>query len=138
MSFYGGAGRPNTGPRDPKRPMNGTLAALLALEGIAIALSVPVMITVSNVDAVPALVAGLGLAAVAFAGSGMQTRRGGRLVGALVQVGAIALGILTPAMAILGAVFGICWVSGLLLEDRIRRIRRDKGLDSPVPPVSTG
>ena len=138
MSFYGGASRPNTGPRDPKRPMNGTLAALLLLEGIAIALSVPVMITVSNVDAVPALIAGLGLAAVAFAGSGMQTRRGGRLVGALVQVGAIALGILTPAMAILGAVFGICWVSGLLLEDRIRRIRREKGLDSPVPPVSTG
>ena len=138
MSFYGGAGRPNTGPRDPKRPMNGTLAALLLLEGIAIALSVPVMITVSNVDPTPALIAGLGLAVIAFAGSSMQTRKGGRLVGAFVQVGAIALGILTPAMAILGAVFGICWVSGLLLEDRIRRIRRDKGLDSPVPPVSTG
>lgn len=138
MSFYGGAGRPNTGPRDPKRPMNGTLAALLLLEGIAIALSVPVMITVSNVDPTPALIAGLGLAVIAFAGSSMQTRKGGRLVGAFVQVGAIALGILTPAMAILGAVFGICWVSGLLLEDRIRRIRREKGLDSPVPPVSTG
>ncbi|HEY8790569.1 MAG TPA: DUF4233 domain-containing protein [Actinopolymorphaceae bacterium] len=138
MSFYGGAGRPNTGPRDPKRPMNGTLAALLLLEGIAIALSVPVMITVSNVDPTPALIAGLGLAVIAFAGSSMQTRKGGRLVGAFVQVGAMALGILTPAMAILGAVFGICWVSGLLLEDRIRRIRREKGLDSPVPPVSTG
>jgi hypothetical protein len=138
VSFYGGAGRPNTGPRDPKRPMNGTLAALLLLEGIAIALSVPVMITVSNVDPTPALIAGLGLAVIAFAGSSMQTRKGGRLVGAFVQVGAIALGILTPAMAILGAVFGICWVSGLLLEDRIRRIRREKGLDSPVPPVSTG
>ena len=138
MSFYGGAGRPHTGPRDPKRPMNGTLAALLLLEGIAIALSVPVMITVSNVDPTPALIAGLGLAVIAFAGSSMQTRKGGRLVGAFVQVGAMALGILTPAMAILGAVFGICWVSGLLLEDRIRRIRREKGLDSPVPPVSTG
>jgi hypothetical protein len=138
VSFYGGAGRPNTGPRDPKRPMNGTLAALLLLEGIAIALSVPVMITVSNVDPTPALIAGLGLAVIAFAGSSMQTRKGGRLVGAFVQVGAMALGILTPAMAILGAVFGICWVSGLLLEDRIRRIRREKGLDSPVPPVSTG
>jgi len=57
VSFYGGAGRPNTGPRDPKRPMNGTLAALLLLEGIAIALSVPVMITVSNVDPTPALIA---------------------------------------------------------------------------------
>jgi len=133
VSFYGGAGRPNTGPRDPKRPMNGTLAALLLLEGIAIALSVPVMIIVSNVDPTPALIAGLGLAVVAFAGSGMQTRKGGRLVGAFVQVGAIALGILTPAMAILGAVFGICWVSGLLLEDRVRRIRREKGLDSPTP-----
>lgn len=133
MSFYGGGGRPYTGPRDPNRPMNGTLAALLMLEGIAIGLSVPVMITVSGVAAAPALVAGLGLAAVAFAGSGMQTRRGGRLVGALVQVGAVALGFLTPAMVVLGVVFGICWVSGLLLEDRIRRIRREKGLDSPKP-----
>ena len=138
MSFYGGAGRPNTGPRDPERPMNGSLAALLLLEGIAIALSVPVMITVSGVAAAPALIAGLGLAVVAFAGSGMQTRKGGRAVGAFVQIGAVALGFLTPAMAILGAIFGICWVSGLLLEDRIRRIRREKGLDTPTPPVSTG
>lgn len=137
MSFYGSAGRPSAGPRDPKRPMNGTLAALLLLEGIAIGLSVPVMITISGVDPVPALVAGLGLAVVAFAASGMQTRKGGRFVGAIVQVGAVALGLLTPAMAILGAVFGICWVGGLLLEDRIRRIRHEKGLDSPAPPVST-
>jgi hypothetical protein len=138
VSFYGGGGRPNTGPRDPKRPMNGTLAALLLMEGIAIALSVPVMITVSGVAVAPALIAGLGLAAVAFAASGMQTRKGGRAVGAFVQVGALALGVLTPAMAILGAVFGICWVCGLLVEDRIRRIRREKGLDTPVPPVRTG
>jgi hypothetical protein len=137
VSFYGSAGRPSAGPRDPKRPMNGTLAALLLLEGIAIGLSVPVMITISGVDPVPALVAGLGLAVVAFAASGMQTRKGGRLVGALVQVGAVALGLLTPAMAILGAVFGICWVGGLLLEDRIRRIRHEKGLDSPAPPATT-
>ncbi len=133
MSFYGGAGRPNTGPRDPKRPMNGTLAALLLLEGIAIGLSVPVMITVSGVAAAPALIAGLGLAVVAFAGSGMQTRTGGRVVGAVVQVGAVALGFLTPAMLILGVIFGVCWVSGLLLEDRIRRIRHEKGLDTPTP-----
>jgi len=133
VSFYGGAGRPNTGPRDPKRPMNGSLAALLVLEGIAIALSVPVMITISDVAPAPALIAGLGLAVVAIAGSGMQTRKGGRAVGTVVQVGALALGILTPAMAILGAIFAICWVSGLLLEDRIRRIRREKGLDTPGP-----
>ncbi len=130
MSFYGGGGRPNTGPADPKRPMNGSLAALLLLEGIAIALSVPVMIVVSGVPAAPALIAGLGLALVAFAASGMQTRRGGRAVGSVVQVGAVALGFLTPAMAILGAIFGICWVAGLLLEDRIRRIRAEKGLDA--------
>ncbi len=118
--------------------MNGTLAALLLLEGIAIALSVPVMIAISGVATAPALIAGLGLAAVAFAGSGMQTRKGGRAVGAVVQVGGLALGLLTPAMAILGAIFGVCWVSGLLLEDRIRRIRHEKGLDTPTPPVSTG
>ncbi len=121
----------SAGPRDPNRPMNGTLAATLLLEAIVIGLSVPVMIVVSGVPTVPAVITGLGVAAVSAAASGMQTRRGGRVVGSIVQVGAIALGLLTPLMAFLGALFAICWVSGLLLEDRIKRLRHERGLDRP-------
>jgi hypothetical protein len=36
-------------------------------------------------------------------------------------------------MALIGALFAICWVATLLLEDRMRRIRREKGLDRPQP-----
>lgn len=74
---------------------------------------------------------GLGLALIAAVASGMQRRRGGRLLGSLVQVGAVALSLLEPLMALIGVLFAICWVATLLLEDRMRRIRREKGLDQP-------
>jgi hypothetical protein len=131
VSIYSHSAR-NAGPKDPKRPMNGTLAALLLLEAIVVALSVPVMISVANVPVQEALGAGLGVAVLAAVGSGLQTRRGGRVVGGLVQAGAIALGVLTPVMVFLGVLFAACWFGFMLLEDRIRRIRREKGLDRPT------
>jgi hypothetical protein len=119
------------GPADPRHPMNVPLAATLMLEAIVIGLSTPVMIVVGGVPKALGLVCGLGLALVAAIASGMQRRRGGRLLGSLVQVGAVALSLLEPLMAFIGALFAICWVATLLLEDRMRRIRREKGLDQP-------
>lgn len=131
MSGQGAAAR-RSGPADPRRPMNAPLASTLLLEAIVIGLSTPVMIVVGDVPKALGLTCGLGLAVVAAAASGMQRgRRGGRLVGSLVQVGAVALSLLEPLMAIVGVLFAICWVATLLLEDRLRRIRREKGLDEP-------
>jgi hypothetical protein len=111
--------------------MNVPLAATLLLEAIVLALSTPVMIVVGGVPKPLGLTCGLGLAVVAAAASGMQRRRGGRVIGSLVQVGAVALSLLEPLMALIGALFATCWVATLLLEDRMRRIRREKGLDRP-------
>ena len=116
--------------------MNAPLAATLLLESIVIALSTPVMIVVGHVPKALGLTCGVGLAVVAAAASGMQRRPGGRLVGGLVQVGAVALSLLEPLMALVGALFAICWVATLLLEDRMRRIRREKGLDRPQRPAT--
>jgi hypothetical protein len=116
--------------------MNAPLAATLLLEAIVIGLSTPVMIVVGDVPKALGLTCGLGLALVAAIASGMQRRRGGRLVGSLVQVGAVALSLLEPLMAIIGVMFAICWVATLRLEDRVRRIRREKGLDEPQPAGS--
>jgi preprotein translocase subunit SecY len=113
--------------------MNAPLAATLLLEAIVIGLSTPVMIVVGDVPKALGLTCGVGLALVAAIASGMQRRRGGRLVGSLVQVGAVALSLLEPLMAIVGVMFAICWVATLLLEERVRRIRREKGLDEPQP-----
>jgi preprotein translocase subunit SecY len=128
-----GAGARRSGPADPRRPMNVPLAATLLLEAIVLGLSTPVMIVVGEVPKALGLTCGLGLALVAAVASGMQRRRGGRLVGSLVQVGAVALSLLEPLMALIGALFAICWVATLLLEDRMRRIRREKGLDRSQP-----
>lgn len=128
-----GAGTRRSDPADPRHPMNVPLAATLLLEAIVIGLSTPVMVVVGNVPKALGLTCGLGLALVAGAASGIQRRRGGRLVGSLVQVGAVALSLLEPLMALVGALFAICWVATLLLEDRMRRIRREKGLDRPQP-----
>jgi Protein of unknown function (DUF4233) len=120
-----------SGPADPRHPMNVPLSATLMLEAIVIGLSTPVMIVVGDVPRTLGLVCGLGLALIAAVASGMQRRRGGRFLGSLVQVGAVALSLLEPLMALIGVLFAICWVATLLLEDRMRRIRREKGLDQP-------
>lgn len=138
MSYYGGGGRGSSGPADPKRPMNGTLAAILMLEGIMVGLSTPVMIVVGHVNTAVGLIVGIGVALVAIAASGMQTRPGGRVVGSLVQVATVALTLLEPLMGLLGAVFAGIWVVTLLMEDRVRRIRREKGLDEPTPTARGG
>jgi hypothetical protein len=85
-----------------KSPRRGMCAAVLTLEAIVVALSTPIMITLGDVSKGLALGTGLGLAAACVLVAGMLRKEWGYALGWALQVGAIALGLLTPTMYFLG------------------------------------
>ncbi|HWJ09661.1 MAG TPA: DUF4233 domain-containing protein [Nocardioides sp.] len=115
-------------PVDPEReksPRRAMCAAVLTLEAIAVALSTPVMITISEVDPVPALVLGLGLALLCVLAAGMLRREQGYVVGHVLQAGAIALGLLAPMMFVVGGLFALLWATSYGLGRKIERERAE-------------
>ncbi len=109
-------------------------AAVLAFEAVVIALSVPVLIQVSDVDRGPALAAGLGLAGLAVLTAGLLRYRWAYALGWAVQGGALALGFVTAAMFVVGAMFGGLWVLAIVLGRRVEAVRAhaERGGESPV------
>ncbi|MGH3357154.1 MAG: DUF4233 domain-containing protein [Nocardioidaceae bacterium] len=107
--------------------MRGMCSAMLFLEAIVLGLATPVMVSVEDVDTAAALGFGLGLAAFALLTAGLLGRPWGYSVGHLVQVGAIALGLLVPVMFFIGAMFAALWITAFLLG---RRIEADKAARS--------
>jgi len=101
-------------------------AATLALEAIVLALSVPVMVTVSEVDRGAAFGAGLGLAGLAVVTAGLLRYPWAYALGWLVQAGALALGFVTAAMFVLGALFTGLWVLALVLGRRVELIKHQR------------
>ena len=116
--------------------MRAMAAAVLAFEAIVIALSVPVMIQVSDVDPVPALAAGLGLALLALLTAGLLRYRWAYGLGWAVQVGALALGLVTAAMFVVGLLFGGLWATALVLGNRVERLRAEQSAAGDVEPDS--
>ncbi|NRQ51221.1 DUF4233 domain-containing protein [Aeromicrobium sp. YC3-14] len=98
-------------------------AAMLTLEAIVLGLSVPVMISVEDVNKVAALVVGLGLAVLCILVAGSLRRPQAYLVGHVIQVGAIAMGFLVPIMFFVGLMFAALWFGAYFLG---RRIEDDK------------
>ncbi|MDO9379054.1 MAG: DUF4233 domain-containing protein [Nocardioidaceae bacterium] len=98
-------------------------AATLGFEAVVIALATPVMIAVEDVPVALALVVGLGLAVLAIVAAGMLRRPGGFVVGHAVQVGAVAMGFLVPAMFFVGAMFAALWIAAHLIGRRIETDR---------------
>jgi Protein of unknown function (DUF4233) len=93
--------------------------AVLGFESLVVLLAIPVLIVVSDVDVAAALVAGLGLAVLGILAAAGLGRGYGQPLGHVVQVGAIALGFLTPVMFFLGAVFAGLWVLAIVLGRRV-------------------
>src|SRR5688572_18662703 len=98
--------------RAPKRAM---CAAMLTLEAVVLALSVPVMISVEGVDT--------GLAVLCVLTAGLLRRPWAYVLGHAVQVGAICLGFVVPVMFLVGAMFAGLWALAYLVG---RRIEADK------------
>ncbi len=99
--------------------MRVVLLTVLIFEVIVFGLAVPVMILVSGVS--PALAAaGGGVAALlALAAAGLLRKPVGYLVGWAVQPIGILLGVLTPAMFVVGAMFAGLWVLSFVLGRRL-------------------
>ncbi len=110
-------------------PMGKVMMSVVLLEIIAIGLAIPVMIQVSHVDAATAGVAG-GIVLLLCVVSGALFRTVvGPLLGWLSQLAAIALGLLTPLMFLVGlmflALYAVCYVLGRRLESgRTERVAK--------------
>ncbi|HEY1134634.1 MAG TPA: DUF4233 domain-containing protein [Nocardioides sp.] len=112
---------------DPERfksPRRGMAAAVLVLEAIIIGLSAPVMVRFTDIAPGIAIGLGVGLAVACVLTAGLLRREWGYVVGWVLQVAAIGLGFLAPAMFFLGAVFGALWATADLMG---RKIERERG-----------
>lgn len=98
-------------------------AAMLVMQALIVALAVPVLINVADVDSTTALVLGLGIAVACTLTSGLLRHRWAYVIGHLLQIATLALGFFTPAMFGVGGLFALLWVSAYVLG---RRIEDDK------------
>jgi hypothetical protein len=112
----------------PRNPMRVVLLSVLFFEVIVFALSIPVMILVSHVDALPAALLGSGAALLALVGAGLLRKPAGYPIGWVAQLAGILLGLLTPAMWVVGGMFAGLWVLSFVLGKR---------LDARVAPTTS-
>ncbi|WP_246050828.1 DUF4233 domain-containing protein [Nocardioides guangzhouensis] len=108
-----------------KSPRRGMCAAILTLESIALGLTTPVLVTISEVALGTALAIGLGLAAACLVVAGLLRRPWAYVAGWAIQVAAVALGLLVPMMFVLGAIFAVLWGTADLLGRKIERERAE-------------
>jgi hypothetical protein len=101
-------------------------AAILVLEAIVLFLTGVVTIGTTELGAGRAVLLGVGLAVLCLVAAGMLGRRGGYPLGWLVQVVAIGLGVVVPAMFFVGCLFALLWVTAYFLGVRIDRERAER------------
>ncbi len=118
--------------RSPRRTM---CASILVLECIVLGLMTPVLISVNDVSTPAALAIGLGLAAAALLVAGMLRTELGYAAGFALQVAALAVGVLVPAMIVLGLGFGALWTTAYVLGRRIEAERSAWQAQTTDPPA---
>ena len=101
-------------------------AAILTLEAVTLFLFGVVAIGMTDLGAGTSLGLGLGLAALCVLAAGLLGRRGGYALGWAVQVVAVALGFVVPAMFFLGIVFAGLWGTAYWLGAKIDRERAER------------
>jgi hypothetical protein len=110
-------------------PMRVVLLATLIFEVVVFGLAVPVMIFVSSVPGWLAAIFGSAAALMALAAAGLLRSPAGYYLGWVTQAVGIALGFLTPAMFVIGAMFAALWVLSFVLGKRLES-------GGPSPSVS--
>ncbi len=100
-------------------PMRVVLLSVLLFEFLVFALAIPVMILISEVPPGPAAGFGGGAALLALVAAGTMRKPSGYPLGWLTQVIAIALGLLTSIMFVIGIMFAAIWVTSFILGRRL-------------------
>jgi hypothetical protein len=100
-------------------------AAVLSLEAIVLGLTTPVMVQVSGVDTGVALAIGLGLAVAALVLAGLLRFEWAYGAASVLQLFAVALGLVVPLMFLLGGIFALLWGTAYFLGRKIERERAE-------------
>jgi hypothetical protein len=103
----------------PGNPMRVVLLSVLLFQMIVFGLAIPVMILVSSVPVTSAAIFAGGAALLALVAAGVLRKPIGYPLGWLTQLVGVALGLLTPSMFIVGAIFLALWVLGFVLGKRL-------------------
>lgn len=103
-------------------------SAILLLQSVVLGLSTPVLVQGDDLSTTQALVIGLGLAGACILVSGMLRLSWAYHVGWAIQVGSLALGVFTPVMIFLGAIFALLWFTAFRLGGTIDRDKAAAGL----------
>ncbi|MGW7685171.1 DUF4233 domain-containing protein [Kribbella sp. NPDC054772] len=117
--------------------MRSLASIVLAFESVVLALVTPVMISVAGVRPAVAVAVCLGLFFLALVACGLLRFRVGYVLGWIVQVGAVGLGFVVPAMFVLGAAFAGFWIAAIVLGRRIEEAKKaHEALGSAAPNTS--
>jgi hypothetical protein len=108
-------------------------ASVLCFEALVVLLAIPVAITLADVDATQAVVAGVLLAVMCVTVAGLLRYPWGFAAGWVVQVLIVLSGSVVTAMFFLGGLFTVLWAVGLRVGRRGEELRNERWPDGTSP-----
>jgi len=111
-------GRPS-GLRDPARAVRSVAAAALSLEALTVLLALAPVAKLGGGLTAARGTALVTLSVLLILTAGLLRRPWAYLLGSVLQLAVCAAGLLTPAMFVVGGVFGLVWIYALWLRRTI-------------------
>jgi hypothetical protein len=108
------------------RTQRSLCAGMLALEAVVLFLTMPVMLTLTDVSTGTGVAVAAGLTVACLVAAGLMRRPVGGVIGWLVQACALALGFVVPVMFVLGVIFLALYAGSWVLGARIDRERDER------------
>lgn len=113
----------NSSANLPGRMTRVLCSAVLSFEAVMMLLSILVLNGFSSVSAPVAVAIGCGMALGCLIAAGGLRRRWGHPLGHVLQVLMIAMGLLAPAVLVIGLLFAGLWIAACVIGLRIDRER---------------